>query len=82
VGNRLTQTTITNTTVYTYDIANRLVNVGGMAQTWDNNGNLLNDGVYTYTYRCICAVKQQVSELRQRLGSVLNQPPGLVVQPG
>ncbi len=39
VGNRLTQTTITNTTVYTYDIANRLVNVGGVAQTWDNNGS-------------------------------------------
>ena len=50
VGNRLTQTTITNTTVYTYDIANQLVNVGGVAQTWDNNGNLLNDGVFTYTY--------------------------------
>jgi RHS repeat-associated protein len=32
------------------DEANRLVNVGGVAQTWDNNGNLLNDGVYTYTY--------------------------------
>ncbi len=50
VGNRLTQTIITNTTVYTYDIANRLINVGGVAQTWDNNGNLLNDGVFTYTY--------------------------------
>jgi RHS repeat-associated protein len=50
VGNRLTQTTITNTTVYTYDDANRLINVGGVAQTWDNNGNLLSDGVYTYTY--------------------------------
>jgi len=50
VGNRLTQTTITATTVYTYDIANRLINVGGAAQTWDNNGNLLNDGVSTYTY--------------------------------
>jgi RHS repeat-associated protein len=50
VGNRLTQTTITATTVYTYDNANRLINVGGVAQTWDNNGNLLNDGVYTYTY--------------------------------
>jgi YD repeat-containing protein len=36
VGNRLTQTTITNTTVYTYDIANRLVNVGGVAYRWDN----------------------------------------------
>ena len=50
VGNRLTQTTITNTTVYTYDIANRLINVGGQAYSWDNNGNLLNDGVFTYTY--------------------------------
>ncbi len=25
------------TTVYTYDDANRLVNVGGVAYTWDNN---------------------------------------------
>jgi len=50
VGNRLTQTTITNTTVYTYDNANRLTNVGPIAYIWDNNGNLLNDGVFTYTY--------------------------------
>jgi hypothetical protein len=50
LGNRLTQATITNTTVYTYDIANRLTNVGAQAYTWDNNGNLLNDGVFTYTY--------------------------------
>jgi YD repeat-containing protein len=39
VGNRLTQTTITNTTVYTYDITNRLINVGGVAQTWDSSGS-------------------------------------------
>jgi len=39
VGNRLTQATITATTVYTYDNANRLINVGGVAQTWDNNGS-------------------------------------------
>jgi RHS repeat-associated protein len=50
VGNRLTQTTITNTTVYTYDDANRLVNVGGQVYTWDNNGNLLSDGARTYAY--------------------------------
>jgi RHS repeat-associated protein len=49
VGNRLSQT-ITSTTVYTYDDANRLTNAGGVAYTWDNNGNLLNDGVFTYTY--------------------------------
>ena len=50
VGNRLTQTTLTNTTVYTYDIVNRLTNVGPITYTWDANGNLLNDGVFTYTY--------------------------------
>jgi RHS repeat-associated protein len=49
VGNRLSQT-ITNTTVYTYDDANRLTNAGGVAYTWNANGNLINDGVYTYTY--------------------------------
>ena len=41
---------LTNTTVYTYDLANRLTNVGPITYTWDNNGNLLSDGVYTYTY--------------------------------
>jgi subtilase family serine protease len=50
VGNRLTQTIITNTTVYIYDIANWLTNVGAQAYTWYHNGNLLNDGVFTYTY--------------------------------
>jgi RHS repeat-associated protein len=50
LGNRLTQTTITNTTAYTYDIANRLVNVAGQAYTWDNNGNLLSDGAMSYAY--------------------------------
>ena len=37
VGNRLAQTTLTITTVYTYDDANRLVNVGGVMYEWDNN---------------------------------------------
>ncbi|HLE28580.1 MAG TPA: hypothetical protein VI793_10710 [Anaerolineales bacterium] len=50
VGNRLTQTTITSTTVYTYDNANRLTNVGPITYTWDANGNLLGDGVSTYAY--------------------------------
>ena len=50
--NRLLSMTdpLTHTTVYTYDIANRLINVGGQAYSWDNNGNLLADGVFTYTY--------------------------------
>ena len=57
VGNRLTETKcplipcgtpITNT--YTYDSANRLTFVNGTAYTWDNNGNLLNDGTSTYTF--------------------------------
>jgi RHS repeat-associated protein len=49
-GNRLTQTVPTGTTNYTYDHANRLSNAGGVTYVWDNNGNLLWDGVYTYTY--------------------------------
>jgi RHS repeat-associated protein len=40
---------LTNDT-YTYDIANRLVDVNGVEYTWDDNGNLLNDGVNTYDY--------------------------------
>jgi RHS repeat-associated protein len=49
-GNRLTQTVPTGTTTYSYDHANRLSNAGGVTYAWDNNGNLLWDGVYTYTY--------------------------------
>lgn len=45
---------ITNT--YAYDAANRLASVDGVPYTWDNVfaagklGNLLSDGVYTYTF--------------------------------
>jgi len=37
-------------TSYQYDVANRITDVNGVNYTWDNNGNLLNDGVNTYTY--------------------------------
>jgi RHS repeat-associated protein len=50
VGNRLTEQTQAGTTSYVYDIANRLTSVNGVTYTWDNNGNLLSDGVNTYTY--------------------------------
>jgi YD repeat-containing protein len=57
VGNRLSEvecwggTSCTPiTTTYGYDAANRLTSVGTQAYTWDDNGNLLADGVFTYTY--------------------------------
>jgi len=50
VGNRLTQDTLAGTNAYVYDIANRLTNVDGVSYTWDNNGNLLTDGISTFTY--------------------------------
>ncbi len=37
-------------TSYQYDNANRLKFVNGVEYFWDDNGNLLNDGVNTYTY--------------------------------
>jgi RHS repeat-associated protein len=54
VGNRKTQARmisglLTNDS-YLYDHANRLTSVNGVTYTWDNNGNLLNDGANTYTY--------------------------------
>lgn len=49
-GNRKTQTTLAGTNVYTYDGANRLTQVDGQSYSWDNNGNLLNDGVRSYVY--------------------------------
>jgi len=54
VGNRKTQTAfiggLTSTTTYNYDHANRLTDVNGVMYVYDNNGNLLNDGVNTYAY--------------------------------
>jgi YD repeat-containing protein len=48
VGNRQTMTVTTplsgtEVITYTYDACNRLTYVGGVALTWDNNGNLLED---------------------------------------
>jgi len=52
VGNRVSQTAFLSgaalTTSYGYDNANRLTSVNAVTYTWDNNGNLLNDGVNTY----------------------------------
>ena len=54
VGNREIQTNfiggVSSTTNYVYDDANRLASVNGVNYTWDNNGNLLNDGTNAYTY--------------------------------
>ena len=50
VGNRMTQETHEEVNSYIYDIANRLIEVDGVTYTWDDNGNLLSDGVSTYTY--------------------------------
>jgi len=50
VGNRTSQTVGAAITAYQYDAADRLTNAGGVTFTWDNNGNLLNDGVNTYSY--------------------------------
>ncbi len=58
VGNRLTQETGLGTTTYTYDIANRLTSVNSVTYTWDNNGNLLNDGMNAYTYDAANRLKQ------------------------
>ncbi len=44
---------LSSTVDYAYDDANRLANVNGVNYTWDNNGNLLNDGVNSYTYNTV-----------------------------
>ncbi len=36
-----------------YDVANQLVTLGGMSVTHDANGNLVHDGVFTYTYNSL-----------------------------
>jgi YD repeat-containing protein len=50
VGNRLTSSDQSSVISYQYDDANRLSSVNGVSYTWDNNGNLLNDGANTYAY--------------------------------
>lgn len=50
MGNRLSQVTQDSNNSYTYDSANRLTSVGGVAYTYDNNGNLLSDSTNTYAY--------------------------------
>ena len=54
VGNRLSLDSDVNglpaSLTYIYDIANRLTAVGEVEYTWDDNGNLLDDGVNEYTY--------------------------------
>ncbi len=50
MGNRLSLATSNGSTSYEYDAANRLTSVNGVVYTWDNNGNLLDDGVRSYAY--------------------------------
>ncbi len=54
VGNRITQDTLISglpmNTTSVYDIANRVTNVNGVTYTFDDNGNLVNDGVNHYDY--------------------------------
>jgi RHS repeat-associated protein len=50
VGNRTSQNVGGVNTTYTYDAADRLTNAGGVSFTWDDNGNLLNDGAKSYSY--------------------------------
>ncbi len=58
VGNRLAMGANGEEITYTYDAANRpvlsavegLTEVDGVGYTWDNDGNLLDDGVRSYSY--------------------------------
>ena len=81
-GNRLALDHSGTETSYQYDDANRLVSVGGQAYTWDNNGNLLDDGTNTYTYDPANRLKSVVgggntysytyNGLNNRVGQVVN----------
>ncbi len=59
VGNRLSVASSQQPVVsYTYDAANRLTSVNGQSYTWDNNGNLVSDGLLTYSYDQANRLKQ------------------------
>lgn len=51
---------------YTHDAANRLTNVGGVIYTWDDNGNLLSDGMRSYSY-------DHANRLTQITGTLITQ---------
>jgi YD repeat-containing protein len=40
----------TGVTTYTYDAANPSTSVGDVSCTWDDRGNLVSDGTFTYTH--------------------------------
>ena len=61
VGNRQSLTTHVDVVNYQYDAANRLTSVNGQTYNWDNNGNLLSDGLRTYTYDHANRLTQVVS---------------------
>ena len=61
MGNRLSLTTHEDVVNYGYDAANRLTSVNGQAYTWDNNGNLLSDGLRSYSYDHANRLTQVVS---------------------
>jgi YD repeat-containing protein len=50
VGNRLVEATNVLTNTYSYDDANRMIYFNSVNYTWDDNGNLLSDGVNSYSY--------------------------------
>jgi RHS repeat-associated protein len=50
VGNRQAMGINGEVITYTYDEANRLTSVDEVGYTWDDNGNLLSNGVFSYTY--------------------------------
>ncbi|MGO1059171.1 DNRLRE domain-containing protein [Planococcus sp. FY231025] len=54
VGNRISKSTIKNgttiTKLYEYDANNRLISADGQLYTYDDNGNRLKDGKYSYVY--------------------------------
>ncbi len=49
-ANRLAVDAPAGTTHFTYDAANRMLTWGAEALSFDHNGNLLNDGTFTYAY--------------------------------
>ena len=50
VGNRVEYTSPNGILTYDYDAANRMTRAGTVMYSWDNNGNLLNDGARSFTY--------------------------------
>ena len=61
-GNRIAGLDPTGSHNYSYDDASRLTQANGQSYTWDDNGNLTGDGLWTYEYDAANRLRRVISD--------------------